>query len=91
MSHFVDIQLSGPYRLWHHRHDFEAAPGGTKMRDQVDYDLPLRILGSVAHRFFVRRTLDQIFDFRTFAIERIFSKADHGSSLGTDDPCFGTL
>ena len=20
---FVDVQLSGPYRLWHHTHDFE--------------------------------------------------------------------
>jgi hypothetical protein len=25
---FVDVQLSGPYRLWRHTHTFEDAPGG---------------------------------------------------------------
>jgi ligand-binding SRPBCC domain-containing protein len=80
ITHFVDIQLSGPYRLWHHRHDFEAVPGGTRMRDRVDYDLPFGILGSVARVVFVCRTLDRIFDYRTSAIERIFSKPNHGPS-----------
>lgn len=79
VSHFLDIQLSGPYRQWHHRHDFEAVPGGTKMYDRVDYDLPLGILGSIARWLFVRRTLDRIFDYRTSAIERIFSKASPDS------------
>ena len=33
---FVDMQLAGPYRLWHHTHEFEPAPGGgTLMRDIV--------------------------------------------------------
>ena len=25
---FVDTQLQGPYRLWHHTHTFEAQMGG---------------------------------------------------------------
>src|SRR3954453_24154553 len=40
---FVDVQLSGPYRLWHHTHDFEPAPdgsGGTLMRATVGSALP---------------------------------------------------
>src|SRR5512135_2403182 len=28
---FVDVQLRGPYRLWHHTHTFEDAPGGTRV------------------------------------------------------------
>src|SRR5579875_3215737 len=24
-EYFIDVQLSGPYKLWHHRHDFEEA------------------------------------------------------------------
>lgn len=47
-SHFTDIQLSGPYRRWHHRHEFAALPGGTGMKDIVDYELPLGPLGVAA-------------------------------------------
>jgi ligand-binding SRPBCC domain-containing protein len=67
---FVDVQLSGPYLLWHHTHDFEPAPGGdgTLMRDTVRYALPFGPLGSLAHRLLVRRDLAAIFDFRQDAI-----------------------
>jgi ligand-binding SRPBCC domain-containing protein len=63
---FVDVQLSGPYRMWHHTHDFApAADGsGTLMRDTVRYALPFGPLGSLAHGLLVRRDLDRIFDFR---------------------------
>ena len=63
---FVDVQLSGPYRLWHHTHEFErAAGGGTTMHDVVRYALPLGPLGEAAHRLFVARDLARIFDFRS--------------------------
>ena len=42
---FVDAQIRGPYRLWHHTHTFEPAAGGTLMRDRVRYALPLGPLG----------------------------------------------
>src|SRR5262245_5790145 len=29
---FVDMQLSGPYRSWHHTHSFESQEGGTLIR-----------------------------------------------------------
>lgn len=65
---FVDRQIQGPYRLWHHRHEFEAHTGGTLVRDHVHYRLPLGPLGELAHRLQVRRDLDRIFDFRTTAV-----------------------
>lgn len=70
---FVDQQMRGPYALWHHTHDFEPAPGGgTLMRDTVRYALPAGPLGALAHRLFVRRDLDRIFDHRITAVsERI--------------------
>jgi ligand-binding SRPBCC domain-containing protein len=72
---FVDVQLRGPYRLWHHTHTFEAAPGGgTLMRDRVRYALPLGPLGGAAHRLLVRRDLQRIFDHRERAIARCFTK-----------------
>jgi ligand-binding SRPBCC domain-containing protein len=32
---FIDAQLTGPYRLWHHTHRFAAMNGGTRMTDIV--------------------------------------------------------
>jgi ligand-binding SRPBCC domain-containing protein len=66
---FVDRQLRGPYQLWHHRHSFAAHDGGTDVRDEVDYALPLGWLGDLAHPLFVRRDLERIFAYRHRAVE----------------------
>jgi len=72
---FVDVQVSGPYAMWHHTHDFEPAPGGgTLMRDTVRYALPFGPLGALAHRLLVRRDLARIFDFRQAEVARYFIK-----------------
>lgn len=68
---FVDVQVRGPYRVWRHRHEFEASGGGTLVRDHVDYALPLGRLGDLAHRAFVARDLAQIFDYRRAAVARL--------------------
>src|SRR6476661_2567605 len=68
---FVDVQIKGPYRLWHHTHDFEPdGGGGTVMRDTVRYALPFGPLGALAHALLVRRDLEAIFDFRKDAIPK---------------------
>jgi ligand-binding SRPBCC domain-containing protein len=68
---FVDAQLTGPYRLWHHTHEFAPdGAGATLMRDTVRYALPLGPLGEVAHRAFVARDLRRIFDFRAAEVGR---------------------
>lgn len=69
---FVDVQLKGPYRVWHHQHEFETVPEGTRMRDAVDYELPFGLIGTITRALLVRRTLDRIFDYRTAAIKQIF-------------------
>jgi len=71
---FVDRQVKGPYRLWHHTHTFEPDGEGTLMRDVVRYALPLGPLGELARRLLVRRDLDRIFDFRKGEIARRFNK-----------------
>lgn len=69
---FVDRQLRGPFRLWHHEHRFEStAAGGTRMRDTVHYALPLEPLGRLAHPV-VRSRLDRIFDYRTEQVRARF-------------------
>ena len=61
---FIDEQRFGPYKFWHHRHTFEATPGGTLMRDKIHYALPFGPLGTIAHALFVRRKLQWIFRYR---------------------------
>ena len=67
---FVDVQVKGPYRRWHHSHTFEPVPGGTLVSDQVSYALPLGPLGRLAHAAFVRGDLERIFDFRHEQVAR---------------------
>lgn len=67
---FVDMQLAGPYRLWHHTHTFKRCGSGTLMRDTVRYALPAWPLGELA-RPLVRRDLDRIFAFRRDNVVRL--------------------
>ena len=50
---FVDTQLKGPYKLWHHEHLFRDVPGGTEMTDHLRYQVgfgPFRRGGAGALR-----------------------------------------
>jgi ligand-binding SRPBCC domain-containing protein len=63
-QYFVDEQRIGPYALWHHSHFFEEIPGGVIMIDLVHYKLPFGPLGKLAHAIFVKKQLDDIFNYR---------------------------
>ena len=69
---FVDLQLRGPYALWHHTHTFEEVDGGTRLGDRVRYRLPLGALGQAVAGDFVRRDVRTIFEYRRQAIESFF-------------------
>lgn len=63
---FVDVQVRGPYALWEHTHLFEPdGDAATVIHDRVRYAVPLGPLGALAHRLFVRRDLERIFDYRS--------------------------
>ena len=72
---FTDVQVRGPYRLWEHTHTFHAENGGTRMSDSVRYQLPLGMLGRMAHWIRVRHDLERIFDYRNAAVCAIFSES----------------
>lgn len=69
---FVDLQLAGPYTLWHHTHEFEDVEGGTLIRDIVRYRVPFGPVGEVVRRTMVARDTRKIFDYRREMIEREF-------------------
>ena len=70
---FTDTQLRGPYKYWHHLHEFKDVDGGTEMVDVVDYEIPLGALGTFARTIFVKRNLETIFNYRRDTIAEYFS------------------
>lgn len=70
---FVDVQQKGPYSLWRHEHTFEAKPGGTLMRDRVQFKMPFGPLGSLALRVSVRKQLEAIWAYRERRIDELLN------------------
>lgn len=69
---FEDLQLKGPYRLWHHTHRFESDAGGTCITDHVRYRLPFGPLGRLVHTLTVQRNVEEIFAYRQAKIREMF-------------------
>lgn len=70
---FVDEQRSGPYRLWYHYHEISEHADGVRFVDRVHYTLPFGPLGAIAHRLYVKKQLQYIFDYRRQAMVEVFS------------------
>ena len=68
---FVDQQLKGPYKRWHHEHTFEEVDGKTVVLDNVHY-IPRG--GSLIHRLLVKPDLEKIFRFRHDRLTEIFAE-----------------
>jgi ligand-binding SRPBCC domain-containing protein len=58
---FVDEQVRGPYRRWHHEHVLEEVAGGTRCIDRVDYSVAG---GRWVDWLLVRRDVQRIFTYR---------------------------
>ena len=70
--YFVDEQKEGPYKVWHHQHFIREVDGGVIVEDEVNYLLPVGLLGKLAHWLFVRKQLKEIFEFRKVKLEELF-------------------
>ena len=73
-QYFVDEQKKGPYKYWRHVHTFEDKGDHVLMTDDLEYALPLGILGQIAHSIFVKNKLNQIFNYRFEKVDQIFNK-----------------
>lgn len=72
LEYFVDEQRVGPYALWHHQHLIKPIGNGVLMNDIVSYKPPFAFLGSLANKIFIRNKLNEIFDYRTQVLKKIF-------------------
>lgn len=79
---FTDTQQKGPYKYWHHYHQFITNKNGVLMIDIVTYELPLGIIGKWMHQIIVKKKLDKIFQYRNQVIDRLFnSKKEQADSI----------
>ena len=71
---FADRMIRGPFRSWHHLHHFAPVSGGVEMTDRVEYEMPLGLLGDLAHSMMVKRQLQSIFEYRARRIPELLRK-----------------
>lgn len=69
---FIDTQLVGPYRHWHHQHFFRPVKGGIEMEDLLHYQLPFGFLGDMVHQLFVKSKIESIFEYRRKKLGELF-------------------
>ena len=74
---FADRQVSGPFASWYHRHRMlDDGQGGTILRDEVDYEPPLGVLGRLFTGQYLHSKLQKMFDFRHITTKNIIESGD---------------
>ena len=71
---FVDEQTRGPFRRFHHEHEFIPSDFGTAMIDRISFDAPLGPIGRVVERLMLGSYLVRLIvergEFLKIAAER---------------------
>ncbi len=61
---FEDVQVTGPFRSWRHRHLIIPHADGATLRDEIEYEPPLSILGRLAAPLLIEPRLRKLFAYR---------------------------
>jgi ligand-binding SRPBCC domain-containing protein len=73
--HFADIQTKGPFKRFHHRHEFSRmmrnGAVGTVVRDVIEYDPGFGVLGRMADKLLIEPSLKQTFAYRQKMLEKL--------------------
>lgn len=75
---FEDIQVKGPFRSWRHRHIVEPISEGAILRDEIDYEPPLGVLGRWMAPLLIQRRLQKLFDYRHEITRQWCERKDEG-------------
>jgi len=72
LKYFIDNQIKGPYKIWHHEHRFKEIANGIEMRDILFYELPYGAFGRLVHKLFIKKKVEEIFNYRSEKIKELF-------------------
>lgn len=72
---FVDQQLKGPYKIWHHQHIFKDLGDKTEMTDIITYQSIGWIFAPFIHWLFVDQKVKEIFAYREKVLHEIFGQS----------------
>jgi len=75
--YFADVQDKGPFKNWHHRHEFLAdtrdGVAGTLVRDAIDYQVGFGFIGAIANALFIRRQMQATFAQRQQTLPKLLA------------------
>ncbi|REJ77414.1 MAG: cyclase [Acidobacteria bacterium] len=61
---FEDVQISGPFRKWRHKHIVVPDGDGAMLIDEIEYEPPFSIFGRALEPLLVRPKLEKMFEYR---------------------------
>ena len=77
--HFCDVQVKGPFARWRHRHGLTAEERngviGTRVRDEVEYEIGYGLLGGAAQKLFVGPQMKSTFEHRQRVLENLLRES----------------
>ncbi|BAZ80088.1 MAG: SRPBCC family protein [Sphaerospermopsis kisseleviana] len=67
---FTDVQISGPFESWVHRHEFTAEDGKTRLTDNISYSMPGGDGVEFVSGWLIQLQLEAMFRYRHFITKR---------------------
>lgn len=61
---FEDVQISGPFSSWRHKHIVLPHLEGAMLRDEIEFEPPMSVLGKLAAPFAIVPKLEKMFGYR---------------------------
>lgn len=78
---FIDQMISGTFKSLRHVHEFESSEDGTLMRDILEWETPLGLIGLLADRIVVQKHMRNFLLRRNGELKRIAEKKYAKSEL----------
>jgi ligand-binding SRPBCC domain-containing protein len=77
--HFTDVQQRGPFKRWHHRHEFVTdnrdGVDGTLVRDVIEYEVGFGPLGTLGDKVLIARRICDTFAQRQKILPQLLSES----------------
>ena len=61
---FEDVQISGPFKRWRHRHIVLPHTAGAILRDEVEFEPPGSVFGKAVAPVFILSKIEKMFAYR---------------------------